>query len=194
MSLDGDQLTVVGIGVGVLLVLIPAIFKAGSLRGDANNKWSSRRDLAVVALDEKTVVELRNLRDETNTVLPPVDAPFDPAQAIVDPSPLSERVERTAKYYRARVGMERDLDRLRRLGRVFVASLSMLAVATVLLTVYYSELLDWKSLQWAGVGVGGVGLTTFIVAGVVYILCEDRLSGAEILADTAAQTYPERSM
>lgn len=187
MSVDGDQAGVIAIGVGALCVLAPAIFKAANLRGDSNNKWSSRVDLAAVALDEKTVVELRELRDETDTVLPPADAPFDPSQAIVDPSPLSERVERTAKYYRARVRMQRDLHRVCRLGRVFVVSLTMIAIAAALLPAYYAELLDWGWMRWVGVSLGAVGLLALIVGGVVYVVCVDRLSGAEMLADTAAQ-------
>lgn len=187
MSVDAGQIAVVAIGVTALLALGPAIFKAANLRGDVNNKWSSRVDLAVVALDEKTVVELRELRDEINEVLPEPDAPFDPAQAIVDPAPLSARVERTAEYYERRVGMERNLDRVRRLGRVFVTSLSMIAVGVVPLTVYYSDLLEWEWMRWAGLALLGVGLVALISAATVYIVCVDRLSGAEILADTGAQ-------
>lgn len=187
MSVEAGQVGVVAAGIAALGGLVPAIGKAANLRGDANSKWSSRVDLAVVALDEKTVAELRQLRDETDVVLPPADAPFDPAQAIVDPSPLSTRVERTAKYYRARVRMERDLDRLRRLGRAFMASLSMLAVSVVLLVVYYAELLDWDWTRWIGVGMGAVGAIALLATGAVYVVCVERLSGAEILADTVAQ-------
>jgi hypothetical protein len=187
LSFDGDQLTVIGIGVGSLLVIGPAIFKAANLRGDTNNKWRDRVDLAVVALDEKIVGELGELRDETDSVLSPANVPFDPAQAIVDPSPLSERVARTAKYYAARVRMKTDLNRAHRLGRVFVVSLSMLAFAVVLLTLFFADLIDWNPMKWAGVVIGGLGLVALIAATVVYVVCVDRLSSAEILADTAPQ-------
>lgn len=187
MTLDGEQLTVVGIGVAALLVIGPATFKAANIRGDTSNKWSARIDLAVVALDEKIVGELGALRTETDYLLAPANSPFDPAQAIVDPSPLSERVERTAKYYAARVRMKLDLDRVRRLGRVFVVSLAMLALADISLTLFYADLVKWGPLRWAGVVVGGIGLIAMIAGAVVYIACIDRLSGDEILADTASE-------
>jgi hypothetical protein len=187
LSVDAEQLGVVALGVTSLLVIGPAIFKAANLRGDTSNKWSTRVDIAVVALDEKIVSELSELRDEAEDVLAPVNAPFDPAQAIVDPSPLSERVGRTAKYYAARVRMKNDLVRVRRLGRVFVMSLSMLALAIVPLTLYYADLVRWDPSWWAGVILGALGLVGLIVATFIYIVCVDRLSGAEILADTASQ-------
>jgi anti-sigma-K factor RskA len=193
VSVDAEQATIIGIGVASLLVIGPAIFKAANVKGDTNNKWSTRVDLALVALDDKIVRELGELRNETDHLLAPVDAPFDPAQAIVDPSPLSARVERTALCYAARVRMRTDLDRARRLGRVFVVSLSMLAVAVVLLTLFYAELVTWDPLRWAGVVVGGIGLIALIAATVVYVVCMDHLSDDEILADTASQARDSQS-
>lgn len=187
MSLDAEQLTVIGIGVAALLVIGPAIFKAANVKGDTNNKWSTRVDLAVVALDEKIVAELGEIGSATRSLLPPDDAPFDPLVAIVDPSPLSERIERTATYYAARVRMRNNLSRARRLGRTFVASLSMLAVGVVVLTLYYAELVRWDPLWWVGIVVGGAGLAVLSAAAVVYIVCMDHLADDEILADTASQ-------
>jgi len=192
VSLDGEQLTVVGIGVAALLVIGPAIFKAANVKGDTNNKWSTRVDLALVALDDKIVRELAEIGSATALLLPPADAPFDPVQAIVDPSPLSERVERTADYYAARVRMPKDLARACKLGRKFVASLSMLAIGIVPLTLFYAELITWGPLRWAGVALSGIGLITLIVASIIYIICMDRLSDDEILADTSSQARGRR--
>jgi hypothetical protein len=189
LSLEGsDQAGIIAVGAGALLVLAGAIFKAANLRGDSNSKWSSRIDLAVVALDEKTVVELRELREEIETVLPDAHTPFDPTRNVsVNPAPLSERVERTAKYYTARMRMSNDLDRVRRLGRVFVFSLALLMIAVVLLTVHYAEVLDWAWTRWAGFGAGGLAVVILVAAGVVYGVCVDRLASGEILADTASR-------
>lgn len=188
MSLEGsDQAGVIAVGVAAVLTLGAAVFKAANLRGDSNTKWSSRIDLAAVALDEKTVAELNLLRDEIDALLPDEDAPFDPGQAIVDPSPVSRRVELTAKYYRARVRLEGDLGRVRRLGRVFVVSLVMLILAAAFLTLHFAELLDWDWIRWAGWALGGLGLVLLVAATVAYIFCVDRLASGEILAGTAAQ-------
>jgi hypothetical protein len=184
---DSDPAGIIAVGAGTLLVLSGAAFKAVNLRGDANSKWSSRIDLAVVALDEKTVAELKALRAEIDDLVPDDDAPFDPAQAIIDPAPLSERVERTAKFYRARVRMENDLDRVRRLGRVFVFLLLLLMISVAMLTIHYAELFDWSWARTAGLAAGAVSVALLIFAGAVYGVCMDRLASGEILADTAGQ-------
>ena len=189
MSLEGsDQAGIVAIGAGALLGVAGAIFKAANLKGDSNSKWSSRVELAVLALDEKTVAELRELRDDIDDLLADADAPFDPSHVVsVDPGPLSARVEQTARYYSARVRMESNLHRVRQLGRVFVVGLSALALAIAALTLYFGELVDPAWLKWAGFVLGALGLVASIAAGIVYVVCVDRLSGDEILADTASQ-------
>lgn len=185
-----DQAGIIGVGAAVLLGIAAAMFKAANLRGDSNSKWSSRVDLAVLALDEKTVVELRELRDEIDDLLPEDIGPFDPTRVVtLNPAPLSARVEQTARYYKARMRMERNLAIVRRLGRVFVASLALLAVSVVLLTIFYAELIDdWAWIRWAGFASGGLGAITLVASMTVYVVCVDRLAGGEILADTASQT------
>lgn len=194
MSLSGgDQAAVVALGATILLATGGGIFKAVNLRGDSNRKWSSRIDLAAGALDEKTVAELQVLRSDIDGLLPEAGSPlepgppFDPAQAIVDPSPVSERVERVAKYYRVRVRLQKDLERVLALGRVFVVGLVTLAIGVASLTLFFAELETWKGLSVAGFILGGVGLATLILAMIGYGICVDRLAGAEILADTASQ-------
>lgn len=189
MSLTaGDQAAIIAVGAAVLLGIATAIVKAVNIRGDSNDKWSSRIDLAAGALDEKTVAELAILRTEIDSVLPDPDAPFEPAQAIVDPSPLSARVEKTAKYYRARIRLKKDLDRVLRMGRMFVAGLVILAIGVVLLTTYFAELLNWPWARPVGFGFGGLGALTLVLAMAIYGVCVDRLAGAEILADTAGRS------
>jgi hypothetical protein len=189
----GDQAAVIAVGAGVLLAAGGGIFKAVNLRGDSNSKWSSRIDLAAGALDEKTIAELHGLRSEIDDLLPEAGMPFDPAQAIVDPSPLSARVEQTAKYYRARVRMQKDLGRVLKLGRVLVLGLALFAIGVVLLTIYFAELLSWDWPRFAGFGFSAVGLATLLVAMCGYGFCVDRLAGAEILADTASQAEGKES-
>jgi hypothetical protein len=183
----GDQAAIIGVGSAVVLVLAGGLVKAASLRGDMNQKWSSRIDLAAVALDEKTVFELKQLRDEIDTVMPADDALFEPGQAIADPSPLSARVEKTAKFYRARVRMEKDLRRLVGLGRVAVGALTGLIIAVLFLTLHYAELSGWRWMRWAGFGLGTVATVILIAVGLVYTVCVDQLSSSEILAESASQ-------
>lgn len=174
-------------GATALGILGAGIFRASNLRGDSNTKWSTRILLAASALDEKIVTELQALRGDIETALPGSEVPFDPANAIADPQPLSARVEKVAKFYRARVRMDKDLRRVLRLGRVFVVALILLALASGLLTCHYGELVDWSWLRVSGLIAGGLGAAVAIGSMGVYIVCVDRLASAEILAGTAAQ-------
>ena len=188
MSLAGaDQAGIVAVGVGVLIAVGGGIFKAVNLRGDSNRKWSSRIDLAASALDEKSIAELHRLRSEIDNLLPEPGAPFDPAQAIIDPSPLSERVGQTGKYYRARVRMRKDLNHILRLGRAFVFGLAVLGLGVILLTLHFAELVSWSWMRTAGFASGGLGLVILLLTMIGYGICVDRLAGAEILAETASQ-------
>jgi hypothetical protein len=177
----------------LLAATATGIFKAVNLRGDSNRKWSSRIDLAAGALDEKTVAELQVLRSDIDGLLPEAGSPlepgppFDPAQAIVDPFPLSERVERVAKYYRARVRLQKDLERVLTLGRVFIFGLVAFGIGVIMLTLYFAELEKWGWLSAAGFTFSGIGVATLVLAMIGYGICVDRLAGAEILADTASQ-------
>ena len=188
MRIDGGtQAAVIGAGATVVLVLGGAIFRCADLRGDTNRKWSSRKDLAVVALDEKTVFALRELRDEISGALPAEDVPFDPAEAIIDPSLLIERVEKTAKFYRARVRMEKDLKLVLWLCRVFYFALIAFALAVVMTTLFYAELWHSDVLRWGGFGLGGAAIATLVLSGALYSHRIDRLGTSELMADTASQ-------
>jgi hypothetical protein len=188
LSIDGGtQAAVIGAGATVLLVLGGAIFRCADLRGDTNRKWSSRKDVAVVALDEKTVFALRELRDEISSALPAEGIPFDPAEAIVDPSVLIGRVEVTAKFYRSRVRMEKDLKLVLRMCRVFYFSLLALAVGVLVITLFYAELWHWDVLHWGGFGLGGAAIAALLISGGIYSHRIDRLGTSELMADTASQ-------
>lgn len=185
MSLGVGEQTAIILGGGTaLLILGGATFQAASLRGDINAKWSSKVAVAVTALDEKALKALRDLRDEIDRVLPKT---FDPAEMTLNPAPLSDRVEETTRYHRARQRMERNLARCRGLGRALVAGLLLLMIAVLLLTLHYSELVDGGFTFWAGVITGGIAIAEIVGSGVAYIVLQDRLASDEILADTASQ-------
>lgn len=190
MSLDpGAQASIIWGGIATLLVLGGAIFKAAKLRGQLHSEWCSRVDLAVASLDEKTVAELGQLRDQIDAFLPEKMAPFDPAQTITDPAAMTVRVERSTKYFKARVKMENSLVRVRLVGHALLFGLLFEVVAVILLTLHYSEIVsgvDW--LRWPGFALAGVGGVVLIVAMCVFVVCETRLSRGEILAGTSGQS------
>lgn len=191
MSLGpGEQAAIIGVGVAVLLGVGGGIFRASTLRGDINGRWSRRVSFAVAALDEKQISELELLRDDVEDILP---ARFDPAQAIADPAPLSARAATTVGYYRASTRMEGDFVRLRRVCPVLLAALAVLEVATALLTTYYAKLLDWSAVRVSGLLLAAVAVLIMVTTTGAYVALQHRLASAEILAGTGGRTDQERA-
>jgi hypothetical protein len=189
----GDEAAIIAVGVAVILAVSVGIFKAASFRGDMNSRWARRVGFAVAALGEKTIAELEQLRDAVDEALPSNLAGFDPSQAIADPAPLFKRADSVVKYYRARTGMEKDLVSLRRLGPVLVAALTGVDIATAALTVFFAELLEWEWIKPLGFALLIFSVLVLCLAGIVYIVLQDRLADGEILAGTGGrvQDSPE---
>jgi uncharacterized integral membrane protein len=182
----GEQAAIIGVGAAVLLAVGAGIFKASSLRGDMNSKWTRRVSFAVVALDEKAFSELELLRDDLEDMLP---ARFDPAQAIADPAPLSQRAETTIRYYRTRTQMQRDFIRLRRVCPLLVAALAAVEIAAAGLTTYYAKLWHWSPLRIVGLVLAGLGVAVLVLTVVTYAVLQHRLASAEIRAGTGGRAY-----
>jgi hypothetical protein len=180
----GDQATIIGVGVAVLLGVGAGIFKASGLRGDLNSKWKRRVTLAISVLNEKAVEELRLLRIQINGILPPQPSDFDPSDVITDPAPLVKRADKAAQYYRASTGMERNFVWLRHLCPALVAALSATELSTVSLTAYYSELAHLTWVRVGGLILLGVAVLVLVISVMSYAILQHRLSGAEILAGT----------
>lgn len=191
MSLHtGDEAAIIGLGVGVILTVGAGIFKASTLRGDINSRWTRRVSFAIVALDEKTISELEQLRDDVDDVLPGGHG-FAPAQAIANPAPLSARAETTVKYYRARTRMERDFHLLRRLCPSLVVALAAVELAALILTLFYAELVTWGWLRPCGLILLAGAAAALVVATCVYVVLQHRLASAEILAGTGGQAVTQ---
>jgi len=180
----GDEAGIIAVGAGVIVAAGAGIFKAASLQGDMNTKWSRRVDFAVAALHEKTIAELEQLRDDVDDILPAGHGGFDPSQAIANPDPLFARAESTVSYYRARTMMEKDFMRLRGLCPTFVAALAGVVIAVAILTVFYLELLHWGWLRSCGLIVLGIAGAVLVLVTAGYVALHYRLARAEILAGT----------
>jgi hypothetical protein len=101
---------------------------------------------------------------------------------------LTERAELSTKYYKARVRMETSLRRARQLGHALVAGLLAGVIGVVMLTMYYSEIVGGPgALRSAGYAFAALGALIVVVAGAIYIQCQARLSGGEILAGTSGR-------
>jgi hypothetical protein len=186
MSLSaGDQAQIIGIGTVLLLGLGGGIWRTATVRGDQNARWAAKVDLAVAALDAKTIQQLERLRAEVDAALP--EGEFDPSQVIADPAPLSQSAERAVDLHRASRRMDTALRHLLATGRMIVSGLTGLFVGIGCTTTHYAELWSWAPLRVIGLVLVGISGLFLIVTGGVYIVLQDRLASAEQLAGTAGQ-------
>ena len=188
----GDQAAVIGAGAVVLMAVSAGAWRAAAFRGDLNTRWAGRVAFAVAALDEKLVAGLQELREKIEEFLPE-GQDFDPSQVIADPAPLTELASEVARNYRARVRMESDLVRLRNLGPPLVALLVVLAVDVADLTLYYGDIVGGSLFRVLGLVVGAGSIVAIAVAFGTYVVLQQRLSTAEILAGTAGRATPPPS-
>jgi hypothetical protein len=186
MSLSaGNQAQVIGIGAFLLLGLGGGVWRTSTLRGDQNARWAARVDLAVAALDARTIRQLETLRADVDAALPKEE--FDPAQAIADPAPLSQSAERAVDLHRASTHMRSALRRLLLVARLVVGGLAGLFVGVACTTLHYAELWNWSPLRIAGFAVLGASGLLLLGTCAGYFVLQEQLAGAEQLAGTAGQ-------
>jgi hypothetical protein len=184
---SGDEAAIIAVGATLVAGSGAGIFKAASLRGDTNAKWNRRVEYAVAALDEKALAELEQLRDDVEDILP-AGPGFDPSQAIANPAALSERAERTVRFYRARTRMQRDFERLCSVCPVLVGALTGFLIAVCILTSFYADLVTWGWVELCGLIILAAAVVTLVVTTVLYVVLQHRLASAEILAGTGGRS------
>jgi hypothetical protein len=194
----GEQAEIIGVGAVFILAFGGGIWRVATLRGDVGARWSERVDLAVAALDAKTFSRLEQLRGEVDELLPKDEFGndvFDPAQAIADPTSLSESAAEAVKLQRSRNRMKSAIAGLRRVGRAVLVALAGALVGTAA-TIYYSELWNATALKLIGWVLLGVSIASLIAVTIVYVVLLDWLATDEGLAGTAGHvesTNPPRS-
>ena len=191
MSLSADeQAQIVGIGAVLLLGIGGGVWRTATLRGDQNARWASRVELAVAALDEKTITQLETLRKEVNAALPPLEEQpgFSPLTVIADLAPLSQSAERAVELHRTSQGMGAALRHLLAVGRIIVGGLTGLLAGTACAAMRYAELWNWTPLRLIGLVLLALSGAVVLACGGAYVYLQDRLATAEQLAGTAGQT------
>jgi hypothetical protein len=176
-----DAATVVGIGLSALVALGVALWKAASLRGDVNRAWNTRVDDVSAALTHRAIDELQALRRETDRLLGDPDEEDPPVLASVDPAPLVERARAVAKYSEARERIQGYFERLLKVAPLLIPVLLTLVVSDVLLTVNYADIAQYRGVKLAGLITGGSGAAAGVALYAIYLLGQQRLSGAELL-------------
>lgn len=180
---SGEQIGAVGAGAAALLVVVGAVVRSATMRGETHNRWQRRVQYSDSALEQREIEELKALRRELEDVLPGGEDPV--ALSTFDPTPLAERTSRVARLHSARDRMDSAFHTLRRLGPVFTALLVLLAGAIVLITLHYSEIAATNWIRIAGLTLGGITAACLVVAGAAYIVLHKRLADAQILSGWA---------
>jgi hypothetical protein len=194
----GEQAEIIGVGAVFILAFSGGIWRVATLRGDVGARWSERVGLAVAALDAKTFSRLEQLRGEVDELLPKDEFGndvFDPAQAIADPTSLSESAAEAVKLQRSRNRMKSAIAGLRRVGRAVLVALAGALVGTAAATIYYGELWNATALKLIGWVLLGVSIASLIAVTIVYVVLLDWLATDEGLAGTAGHvesTNPPR--
>jgi hypothetical protein len=186
MSLSaGDQAQVIGVGVAGLVAFGAGVWRVAALRADMNARWASRVDLAVAALDARTIQQLENLRAAVDASLP--EGEFNPSQLIADPAPLSRIAEDAVNLHRARNRMSSALARLLGVGRLAVGGLIGMLLGAACATAHYAELWDWSPLRLSGLTLLCGSAALLVGVTLAYVVLQDQLATAEALAGTAGQ-------
>jgi hypothetical protein len=150
-----------------------------------NARWASRVDLAIAALDAKTITQLEELRTAVDAALPKDE--FSPAQLIADPAPLSGIAAGAVDLHKARNRMSTALARLLRLGRIAVGGLVGMLLGTACATAHFAELWGWSPLKLSGLILLCGSAVLLIGVTLAYVVLQDQLATGEALAGTAGQ-------
>lgn len=184
-----DRVAAIAIAFTVLVSSIQGIFRFAKYRSQVYREWVPQRAPRIIAgLDELSIEIIHELHriiradyGYTST------GEFWP---IGPPPNLSQFKHMINMYERAQTYKERiksDIRLLMNLGKVLVSSLSLMAVAAVMVIIHYS--MDWEGTATAVIGFasGALALLALILALVIHVYLNDRLTNAEVLSNERVQ-------
>lgn len=178
------QLQVLYWGAALLAGLGAAAWKAAGMRGDINEKWATRVDVLQSGLSEGAIRELTGLRTRIEELLGRDN--FDPLSAIVDPAVLLQSVRKFEKILRIRRRVERHFEWLLRLGNILVVSLLSMILGVIVLALVFSNVLELSHQLTFGIVCLAIGVVSCVGCFIMYWTLQNKLSGAEILAQSVS--------
>lgn len=181
---QSDQVGVLVLSVACFAPVLPAAWKAASLRGDMFNKWSERVGLAHAGLNERATSELLALQAQITDVVVGGGGGdgFTPAEVWLDPDPLVERANRCADLLRTRDKLRGRFRRHRQLGPALIPIVAVYVIGWLLATLYFTEVINsgWQKLL--GLTLGGLAAVAALVTFSLYAYFEAKLTAAEEMA------------
>lgn len=175
---------VLALGAFVGFTLGGFLVRSVKMQGDASVEWTERIERAESKLDAKAMNELEQLRDETDEVLGDPELGTDPSKlATADPTPLFERAKKTTKLFAARKAIGESHTKHLRVAPWETAFLIGALVADVLLTLYYSNVIDESAVRIVGLIFAAVCGTALLVLFALELIYRHRMSSSEALAE-----------
>ena len=182
-SSSSDHVGVLVLSVACFVPVLPAAWKAASLRGDIFNKWSERVDVAHAGLSERANAELLELQSQiAESVGGGSEGAFTPAEVWLDPDPFIGRANRCATLLRARDKLRRRFRRHRQLGPTLIPLIVVYVAGWLLATLYFTEVLAERWEKWLGFTLGGVAASGGLIVFGLYAYYESKLTAAEEMA------------
>jgi hypothetical protein len=178
---SNDLGIVLAVAVPCLLLVLPAAWKAASLRGDIFNKWSERVDLAHAGLHDRAITELLGLQDDISEALGGATG-FTPAEVWIDPDPLVRRANQCAELLHARDKLHGRFLRHRQLGPVLIPGVVAYVVGWLAATLYFTDVIKGLWAMVLGFVLGGLAIVTGVVVFGLYAYFESKLTAAEEMA------------
>lgn len=160
-------------------------WKAAGMRGSLNETWADRVEILKTGLNEGAILELESLRGRIDELLGSEGDIH--VSAIADPASLLQSVRKFEKLMRVHRKVKRQFQWLLRLGNVLVVSLLATIVGIFSLTLHYFQIVQIPYQNSIGGALLGIGVFACIVCFVFYWILQNKLSGAEILAQSVTE-------
>jgi hypothetical protein len=182
-SSNSDHLGVLVLSVACFAPVLPAAWKAASLRGDIFNKWSERVDLAHAGLNERATSELLELQAQISEIVGGTgEGAFTPAEVWLDPDPFIDRANRCATLLRARDKLRGRFRRHRQLGPTMIPLIVVYVAGWLLATLFFTEVIHHPWEKILGFVLGGVAAAGALIVFALYAYYEAKLTAAEEMA------------
>lgn len=180
-TIDGGALA---LGAGFVVTTAGALWKAANLRADVFSNYHGRLALAQAGIDERASAALRILAEKVDETLGDLD-PFDPTQALADPSELQVLIEDVSRLLSARTHLPIYFRRMLQVGPLLMTLFIVLLVSVLIALTYFSGWKRARGLGYAGIwsAAGSVSLIGIVTA--YYFSLLHRFSSAEILSAVA---------
>ena len=179
------QIQILYWAVALLIGLGTGAWKSAGMRGNLNDTWADRVDILKTGLSEGAVRELESLRSRIDDLL---GAEEDvPVSAIADPAELLQSVRKFEKLLKINRKVRRHFRWLLRLGNLMVVSLLTTSLGVIAVALQFSNLVQLPYLKQVGGILLWAGVLACVVCFVFYWILQNKLSGAEILAQSVSE-------